>query len=453
MRLPVGRIHIVGAGGSGMSAIAKLLLGKGHQLSGSDLRGGASLDSLSDLGVEVHVGHHPEVVDGAALVVASSAVPDYDEELKTARERGIEVWRRPELLAALTEEIPTIGATGTHGKTTTTAMLVTALRSIGEDPSFIVGGDLVDPGTNGHFGATDLLVLEADEAFRTFESLNLDGLVITNVEHEHVDHFETAEDLEASVVGVAEAVAGPVLACLDDPGSRRVAIATGSITYGFDEGASWRATDLVAGPASVTVSMSNGERSCRLEVPQPGRHIALNAVGALALLADLGYDLDAAAAGLEGYKGVGRRWEHKGTVGGVVLYDDYAHHPTEVAAILEAASAVTTSGRIWAVFQPHLYTRTERFSAEFGAALANADVVVVTDVFGARETPVPGVTGELVAEAARASGAEVHYIPHRFDLAAYIAPRVEAGDLVLSLGAGDITLLHTELAPILDAAS
>lgn len=452
MTLLSGRIHLVGAGGSGMSAIAKLLRGKGLQLSGSDLRGGAYLDSLSDLGIDVHVGHHPEVVAGAALVVASSAVPDYDEELTAANGLGIPVWRRPELLGALTAEMPTIGATGTHGKTTTTAMLITALRALGENPSFILGGDLVDPGTNGHFGSAGLLVLEADEAFRTFESLVLEGLVVTNVEHEHVDHFETAEDLESSMAGVAAAVSGPVLACLDDAGSRRVAIETGATTYGFDQDADWRIEDLSTVPGSVSFTLTGGGTRCRVDIPQPGRHIALNAAGALALLAETGHDLDQSASGLRGYRGVGRRWEHKGTVGGVMLYDDYAHHPTEVAAVLEAAAG-TAPGRMWAVFQPHLYTRTERFSVEFGAALAVADVVVVTDVFGARETPVPGITGELVVDAARARGGEVHYVPHRFELAQFIAPRVQPGDLVLSLGAGDITLLHSELAPMLDPSS
>lgn len=452
MSLPDGRIHFVGAGGSGMSAIAKLLLAQGCTLSGSDLRGGAALEALADLDMDVYVGHHPDVVEGATLVVASSAVPDYDEELKAASALGIEVWRRPELLAALTAEVETIGATGTHGKTTTTAMLITALRALGEDPSFIVGGDLVDPGTNGHFGLDELLVLEADEAFRTFESLALDGLVVTNVEHEHIDHFATSDDLEDSFIKVAAAVSGPVLACRDDPGSRRVAERTGSLTYGFDEAAEWGLTEYESGPASVSFTLHGGGGRWRVTVPQPGRHIALNAAGALALLGEMGRDVGAAASGLASFRGVARRWEHRGTIAGVMLYDDYAHHPTEVAAVLEAAAA-TATGRIWAVFQPHLYSRTEKFSHEFGEALARADVVVVTDVFGARETPVPGITGDLVAEAVRSSGGNVQYIARRRELAGYIAPLVESGDLVLSLGAGDITLLHAELGPILDSST
>jgi UDP-N-acetylmuramate--alanine ligase len=448
MTLPRGRIHFVGAGGAGMSALAKLLAARGHLLSGSDLRRGASTDALTDLDIPVSIGHHPEVVAGADLVVASSAVPEYDEELEAARRSGIPVWRRPQLLAALTAEIPTVGATGTHGKTTTTALLVTALRELGEDPSFVVGGDIIDLGTNGHFGGADLLVLETDEAFRTFESLHLKGLIVTNVEHEHVDHFGTPEELVDSFVGVARKVDGPVLACVDDAGSARVAREVGAITYGFAEGSVWRLSHFRSEGGGISFDLGGPVGSARVSVRQPGRHMALNTAGAIGLLVEMGRDLHATAGAMSSFRGVGRRWDYKGTVDGVVLYDDYAHHPSEVRAVLDAATTVT-DGRIWAVFQPHLYSRTERFHREFGQALSLADVAVVTDVFGAREEPVPGVTGQLVADAVSEAGGDVHYVPHRFELAAFIAPRLESGDLVLSLGAGDITLLHTELAPML----
>lgn len=445
MRLPYNRVHIVGAGGAGMSALAKLLAAQGHRVSGSDLRGGATLHRLADLGIEIHTGHVPSVALEADLVVASSAVPDYDEELEAAEDAGIPVWRRPQLLGALTGETTTIGATGTHGKTTTTAMLIAALRAGGVDPSFVVGGDLADLGTNGHVGESPLFVLEADEAFRTFESINLDGLVITNVEAEHLDHFGTELDLADSFVSVATGVAGPVVACADDEGSAAVARRAGAVTYGFSPSSRWLIKDMERKGGSSAFTLAGPGQTERVTLIQPGTHNVRNAAGALALLAELGHDLEAVAPGIATFRGVSRRWEQRGVVQGVMLVDDYAHHPTEVAAVLEAAHGVK-EGRLWAVFQPHLYSRTERFSDEFGQALGSADVVVVTDIYGAREAPVPGISGELVADAARRAGAETHYVPHRGDLADFLVPRVVPGDLVVSMGAGDITLLHGELA-------
>jgi len=324
-------------------------------------------------------------------------------------------------------------------------LLVVALRSAGHDPSFVIGGEINELGTNGHVGTTDLLVVEADEAFKTFESISLSGLVVTNVEPEHLEHFGTREDLLESFVRVAAAVEGPVLACGDDEGSAAVAQRTGSVTYGFSDACDWRLTDLEVSSAGSTFTLSHSDTSTRVSVRQPGAHVARNASGALALLSELGYDLDDLIPGIANFRGVGRRWDHRGTVAGVTLVDDYAHHPTEVRATLEAAAAAS-SGKVWAVFQPHLYSRTERFYKEFAGALSMADEVVVTDVYGAREEPVPGVTGELIAEVALSLGAAVHYVPHRSDLATFLVPLVEEGDLVVSMGAGDITLLHGELA-------
>ncbi|HEY6628370.1 MAG TPA: UDP-N-acetylmuramate--L-alanine ligase [Acidimicrobiia bacterium] len=448
MRLDSDRIHLVGAGGAGMSAIARVLIGMGHHVSGSDLRGGSTLDRLADVGVETHTGHHPEVVASADLVVASSAVPDDDPELAAASTAGISIWRRPRLLEEMTHLWPTIGATGTHGKTTTTALLITALRAAGVDPSFIVGGDLADLGTNGHYGTDPLLVLEADEAFRTFESLALVGLVVTNVEPEHVEHFGSSEELLETFVGVAASVEGPVVACLDDDGSAEVARRVGAVTYGLDPAAMWRITDFTPAAGGSRFTLSGPGRSAEVQLRRPGLHNARNAAGALALLSTLGYDLQACVHGLGEFHGVGRRWEHRGVVAGVTLIDDYAHHPTEVAATLSASAGVVP-GRVWAVFQPHLYSRTERLQDEFGEALSAADVVVVTDVYGSREEPVPGITGELVAEAVGRRGGEVHYVAHKADLARFLVDRVSEGDLVLTMGAGDITLLPSELASML----
>lgn len=448
MSLDFDKIHIIGAGGAGMSAIAKILVAMGHQVTGSDLRGGAALDSLTDLGIEIFTGHRPDVAVRADLVVASSAVPDFDEEWVAAREAGVECWRRPQLLGALTADIPTIGATGTHGKTTTTALLITGLRAVGLDPSFIIGGTVGGLETNGHLGGGDLLVLEADEAYRTFESLDLEGLVVTNVEPEHLEHFGDFDGLLDSFKRVASRVSGPVVACKDDPGADAVATELGAVTYGQGPDADWTVSDAVSSARGVGFRLTKDDRSTEVWLPRPGLHHALDAAGALALGAELGHDLETMARSFASFRGVSRRWEHRGTVGGVVLYDDYAHHPTEVAATLDAACSVA-DGLLWAVFQPHLYSRTERFSEEFGAALAAADRVVVTDVYGSREEPVPGVTGELVADAAARAGADVHYVAHRADLAEFLVPRLKGGDLVLTLGAGDITLLHGELAAML----
>lgn len=450
MRLEYDRIHIIGAGGAGMSALAKILTGLGHEVTGSDMRGGVALNALADAGIPVATGHHPDLAAAADLVVASSAVPDDDPEIRSARAAGVEVWRRPRLLQELTALIPTIGATGTHGKTTTTAMLVTALRSLGHDPSFVVGGEMAGVGTNAHLGSDPLLVLEVDEAFRTFESVRLVGLVVTNVEVDHLDHFGTEEDLAKAFAAVAANVDGPVVCCLDDPGATAVATASGGRTYGVSEGADWRITDVMGSAEGSTFTLQGAPGSVTVEVPGPGLHLVRNAAGALSLLAEMGTRLADLGPSLTAYRGVGRRFELRGRVGGVALYDDYAHHPTEVAATVAAARALSPT-RLVAVFQPHLYSRTQRFHEEFGTALAAADVVVVTDVYGAREEPVPGVTGALVADAARERGAEVLYVAHRADLAGTLAPLARPGDLILTMGAGDVTLVHTELAPLLEA--
>ncbi len=439
------RIHIVGAGGAGMSAIAKVLVGIGHTVSGSDLRGGATLDRLADFGIATHTGHRPEVAAAADLVVASSAVPDHDPEVRAAREAGKQVWGRPQLLEAITKRIPSIGATGTHGKTTTTALLVASLRATGAEPSFIVGGDIAELNTNGHFGSEELLVIEADEAFRTFEHLRLEGLVVTNVEPEHLEHFGTEQDLLDSFVSVASSVDGPVVACADDSGSMEVVRRTDALSYGLSAEARYRIDDLESFQGGSRFVLHGPGLTQPVVVSMPGTHVAQNAAGALALIAELGFDVSAATEGIASFKGVGRRWEHRGTIAGVMLVDDYAHHPTEVAATLQAARGVVP-GRVWAVFQPHLYSRTERFQREFGRALSDADVAVVTDIYGSREVPVPGVTGALVADSVREYGGTVHYVAHKAELADFLADRVGDGDLVLTMGAGDITLLPRELA-------
>jgi UDP-N-acetylmuramate--alanine ligase len=441
----LGRIHIVGVGGAGMSALAKVLMGRGHVVTGSDLRWGTPLATLTDLGLEVWSGHRPERIAGADLVVASSAVPESDAELVAARDAGIGVWRRPALLAAITESLPTIGATGTHGKTSSTGMMITAVRAAGIDPSFVVGGDLVEYRTNAAVGSDELLVLEVDEAFGTFEHVALRGLMVTNVEAEHLDHFGSLDQLENAFARVVRAVDGPVLACLDDPGASRLARRTGVKTYGMSAGADWLVTDLIEGDGRSRFRLTSGSTSAAIELPRIGRHMVRNAAGVVGLLAEYGLDPVACATGIAQYRGVRRRFENRGTVNGVTVVDDYAHHPTEVAATIREARA-GGHRRVVAVFQPHLYSRTERFQGEFGTALAMADLVVVTGVYGSREEPIPGVTGSLVSDAATRAGATgVAYVPHLGDVPGRLAEMVAPGDLVLTMGAGDITVIAPEI--------
>lgn len=439
-------IHIVGAGGAGMSALAKILHQMGHVVTGSDLKDSVYLDNLRNLGIDVWAGSQTERGEDWSLLVASSAVPEHDPEVQAARARSVEVWRRPELLRALTAATPALGATGTHGKTTTTALIISALRGIGEDPSFIVGGRLSDLNTNAHLGNRDLLVIEADEAFGTMLELTMAGLVVTNVEAEHLDHYGTVYELEDAFSRAVRAVQGPAVLCGDDPGARRVAERTGRPTYGVGPGNAWRLTGLEQSDASVSFTLegtSAGDVPVR--IGQPARHWARNAAGALILLDETGHDVIGAAQALAGYVGVRRRFERRGEIGGMTIIDDYAHHPTEVAATLRAARSMSPR-RLVAVFQPHLYSRTAAMHREFGLALAGADLVIVTDVFGARESPVPGVTGRLIAQSAVSHGAGVEFVEHRADLASHVADLGQNGDLVVTMGAGDITTLADELA-------
>ena len=445
------RIHIVGAGGSGMSGLAKLLSQMGHSLTGSDLKMSTTLAGLADLGVEVWAGSRPEVMQGVDLLVASSAIPAGDREVVSAREFGVEIWERPRLLTELTAHLPTIGATGTHGKTTSTALLIAALRATGLDPSFVLGGELTDLRTNASLGEDDLLVLEVDEAFGTFLDLTVKGLMVTNVEPDHLDYYHSLDRLEDAFVKVVRSVDGPVVVGIDDPGGKRLAERTQATTYGTAEEADWRIVDIAPGPDSISFQLVDASRVIEVTVGRPGVHLAQDAAGVLALLGELGFDLEAASDGLRSFSGVRRRFEVRGRVAGVTMIDDYAHHPTEIAATLQAARTGSWKN-IWAVFQPHRYSRTLELHREFGGAFAGADHVVVTDVFAAGESPEPGVTGALVADAVAArSHRDVHYLQHRADLAAFLADRVEAGDLLLTLGAGDITTLADEVAPLLEA--
>jgi UDP-N-acetylmuramate--alanine ligase len=439
------RIHIVGAGGAGMSGLAKLLQQSGHHVTGSDVKPGPMLELLADVGVETWIGHRPEAMADVELVVASSAVPASDSELESASASGAMVWRRPALLSALTRAMPTTGLAGTHGKTTSTALMVSAMRAVGGDPSFLVGGRMIGLNAGAHMGADDRFVLEADEAFGTFRHLDLDSILVTNIEADHLDHYGTLASLEDAFAQVVAGVSGPRVACIDDPGVRRLARRTDVTTYGFSESADWVLSDIEHPDGGVAFTLAHGADTYSVAIPKPGEHLALNAAGVLVVLDGLGHDVAAAADAMSRFEGVRRRYEIRARVGGVTIVDDYAHHPTEVAATIAAARHGTRASVI-AVFQPHRYTRTADLAAHFGEPLALADTVIVTDVYAAGETPIIGVSGRLVAESVDAAGGNAAYVPRLRDVADRVADTAEPGDTVLLLGAGDINSIVRDIA-------
>jgi len=447
----IDSVHMIGVGGSGMSGLAKLLAQRGIRVTGSDVKPSAVIDSLAGVGVETWIGHRPDRINDVDVVVASSAVPDQDPELEAARGAGVATARRPALLRGVTTAYRTIGFSGTHGKTSSTAMAVAALRACGKDPSFIVGGEIADLNTGAHLGDPDLLILEADEAFGTFRLLELAGLTVTNIEADHLDYYRTVTALEEAFAQVSNRVDGPVVGCIDDPGVRRLAERSTVIGYGTSSDAAWRIGDVTL-DAEPSFSLTGHGRTRRVRLTQPGIHVVRNAAGVLSLFGELGFDLDCAIAGLETSSGVRRRFELKALIEGVSIIDDYAHHPTEVRATVAAARTMTP-GRLWVVFQPHRYTRTAALAPAFGSPLAEADRTIVTDVYSAGERPQPGVTGRLVAEAVRASGGDTTYIEHLSDVPERLAGQLESGDTVILMGAGDVTTIWDQIADRIGAGS
>ena len=456
LTLPTDRpVHLVGIGGAGMSALASILLQRGHTVSGSDLRGGKSASALSAMGATVHVGHAAEHIGDAALVVVSTAVPPDNAEVSAAREQGVPVVRRAELLAALMQGRTSVLVAGTHGKTTTTSMLTVALQAAGVDASFAIGGMIHESGTSAHHGVDDVFVAEADESDRSFLVFTADCAIVTNVEVDHHDVYRDMDDvLDTFTQFLANRAPGGVgVLCADDDGSRRLAQRAGDglITYGEAVDADVRLHDVELTPTGSSCRLvRDGRELAALHLRVPGRHNLLNAAAAMTAADWLQVDVAAAAAGLARFSGAQRRFQRLGMRRGVTVVDDYAHHPTEIAATLAAARQSAPDGRLVAVFQPHRYSRTAALAAELGAALGAADVAVVTDVYAAGEAAVPGITGELVAQAAGESGAEAHFIAAISDIPRAVAELVREGDLVLTMGAGDITQAGPLLLEALD---
>ena len=443
-------VHLVGIGGAGMSGLARILLLRGHHVTGSDLRDGRALEELRVLGAHVAVGHHADNLAGADIVVTSSAVPTDNPEVRAAREQRRVLLRRAELLAWLMADNRAVLIAGTHGKTTTTSMAVVALQAAGGDPSFAIGGSLNESGTNAHAGTDGSFVAEADESDRSFLVYRPDLAVVTNLEHDHPDEFEDLHAVRQAFIGFLErrAPGAPALLCLDDPGSAWLAehIDAPVVTYGEDPRAEVR---VIADDAGAEVRI-HGEPAARLTLSVPGVHNLRNATAAVAVCHLLGVDAAAAGEGLTSFTGAVRRFQRLGTVGGIEVVDDYAHHPTELRATLAAARQQRPE-RIVVVVQPHRYSRTEVFGAELGRAAAGADVVIVTDVYGSTEAPVPGITGKLVADAAAEAGASVVYRPSLREVVDELVATVRAGDLVLTAGAGDVTSVGPALLQRLGA--
>jgi len=439
-----------------MSGLARLLLAAGHRVTGSDRSESATLEALRALGADVWAGHDGARLGRPDLVVASTAIRPTNPELVAARILAIPVLGRAQLLALLMEGKDGIAVAGTHGKTTTTGMVVAILEAAGLDPSFAVGGDFKSSGVNAAAGSGPHFVAEADESDGSFLELPAKVAVVTNVEADHLDHWG---DLAAVTAAFRSFVGrlppdGTAVLCADDPGALDLAGAAPCqvLTYGFAAAAEVRGEVLaIDGRGAHFAVTRGGERLGEVALVVPGRHNVQNALGAIAAATAAGAPFEAAVAGLATFTGAARRFHLRVEAGGVTVVDDYAHHPTEVAASL-AAARLGGWKRLVAVFQPHLYSRTRLFAAEFGRALAAADLVVVTDVYAAREDPEPGVDGALVAGAARHARPDLDcvYEPDRAALAARVGSLVEPGDLVLTLGAGDITTLADELTPLLD---
>lgn len=442
-------IHFVGIGGAGMSGIARVLARQGVAVTGSDLRETSTLEALRrESGIRAVAGHGPSNLDGATLVVASAAVKKDNPEIVAARERGVPIISRAEMLGRLMARYPrSVAITGTHGKTTTTGMTALVLEAGRLDPTVLIGGDLPSWRGNARLGASDVFLTEACEAFDSFLDLDPQIAVVTNIEADHLDYYGTLDNVLRSFRKFLSQVTGTAIVCGYDPNVRALTAELREearlqvVTYGLYEDVTLRATEVdLVGPApSYSVSWQ-GRALGRVQLRVPGMHNIANSLAALAVGLTLDIPFTDIAAGLSAFTGTGRRFEKLGEAGGVLVVDDYAHHPTEIRATLAAAHGAFPERRIVAVFQPHLPSRTRDLGVEFAESFGDADHAVLTDIFLAREQPIEGVTGAgLAALSADRRGAQyVTYVADKTQLPARLSEMVQPGDLVLTLGAGDI---------------
>ncbi len=441
------RVHLIGIGGIGLSAIAKVLLEEGYRVSGSDLKLSPITAALADLGAVVYQGHRAENVGQADLVIVSSAIPADNPEAAAARERGIPVVKRDWMLGRMMQGRFGIAVAGSHGKTTITALIALCLTEAGLDPTFIVGGILENLGTNAKAGRGEHFVVEADEYDRTFLGLRPRIAVVTNIEMDHPDCYPELDDLVEAFRGFVHLVPadGCVVGCGDEARTRGVlrelrgaeGLGADVVTYGLGEGVDWQAADIRANELGGHdfVALHDGQAVGEFTLRIPGLHNVQNALAVLAVAHRLGLPLADVRETLRGFRGVQRRFEVKGEVNGIIVIDDYAHHPTQIRTTLRAARERYPQRTIWAVFQPHTYSRTKALLSEFAASFADADHVVVTDIYAAREDDDLGVSASHIV--ARTKHPDVRYIPGLDEAADYLLDHLKSGDVLITLGAGD----------------
>ena len=454
----LGRVHIVGIGGAGMSGIARIMVAQGLAVSGSDAKDSRRLQALRAIGVDARVGHDAALVDGIDALVVSTAIPPGNVERVAARERGIPELSRATALAAVMVGSRGVAVSGTHGKTTTTSMLTVALQHCGVDPSFAIGSELNESGSNAHLGTGDVFVVEADESDGAFLLLAPVAAIVTNVEPDHLDHWGTYEAIEQGFLDFAVGVRdrdGFVVVCCDDLGGARLAQRAREHgvdvrTYGEAHEADYRLADARRDGIGWTFdTVHNGVRLGEITLQVPGKHNALNAMAAF--VTGLGLDLPAAdlRTGLESFSGTRRRFDFKGQVDDIRVFDDYAHHPTEIEATLRAARDVVGDGRLIVAFQAHHYYRTALFTREFGEAFGLADDVVVLEVFAPGETAIPGASGQTMAANVPLPPEHVVFEPSWSAVAGHLADRARPGDIIMTLGAGDIGMIGNEVIELL----
>jgi UDP-N-acetylmuramate--alanine ligase len=451
---PLGRVHIVGIGGAGMSALARLLLAQGAVVTGSDAKDSKRLSALQAEGATTFVGHSADHVVGADTVAASTAVPETNPELTQARELGIRVLTRAELLCSITDNFVVASVAGHHGKTTTTSMLTVILQNAGLDPSFAIGSELNETGSNAHLGSGEVFVVEADESDGTFLQLNTKVAIVTNVEPDHLNYWKTFDAIEDAFVQFATNTSrndGFTVVCIDDDGGRRLANAArlhgaNIKTYGQSDDADYqvRIVDHSARTWNFTI-WHDGKEWVKSQVRVPGVHNVLNGTAAIIAAVGLGLEPILAAGGLTHFSGTRRRFDFKGEADGVRVFDDYAHHPTEIAATLRAARDVAGIGNVVVAFQAHHYYRTALFSKEFGEALGLADQVVVLEVFAPGEEFIPGASGQTLANNVPLSAENVVFETSWSEVSQHLVDRAEPGDIIMTLGAGEIGLLCSEV--------